>query len=222
MTTGFEDLWPAPGRGVTSTRTTEADKATEDRLLEATDRLVRQVGVRRLSMSEVARAAGVARGTLYRYYESRDVLLEALRRRTTEWFFDEVTEALTSLPTLSEQVGEFSEIIARTINPPRDQTPHRARSGTNPAAMIHILGTHGTEAVERTASFLLPYVEAARERGEIPQDTDVAGASAWLARILLSFTIFQVSSNPDDDGRPVSELIVRYAVEGLAGPRGDR
>ncbi|NED63739.1 helix-turn-helix transcriptional regulator, partial [Streptomyces sp. SID10244] len=95
---GFEDLWPAPGRGVTSTRTTETDKATEDRLLEATDRLVRQVGVRRLSMSEVARAAGVARGTLYRYYESRDVLLEALRRRTTEWFFDEVTEALTPLP----------------------------------------------------------------------------------------------------------------------------
>ncbi|NED64428.1 hypothetical protein G3I15_26230, partial [Streptomyces sp. SID10244] len=48
------------------------------------------------------------------------------------------------------------------------------------------------------------------------------GASAWLARILLSFTIFQVSSNPDDDAQPVSELIVRYAVEGLAGPRGGR
>ncbi|NED63275.1 helix-turn-helix transcriptional regulator, partial [Streptomyces sp. SID10244] len=113
VTTGFEDLWPAKARGTTPTHSAEPDKATEDRLLEATDRLVRQVGVRRLSMSEVARVAGVARGTLYRYYESRDVLLEALRRRTTDWFFEEVAEALAPLPTLAEQVGAFSEIIAR-------------------------------------------------------------------------------------------------------------
>ncbi|MEE3853084.1 helix-turn-helix domain-containing protein [Gordonia sp. LSe1-13] len=215
MTTDFGDLWPAD-----DARTQIAgasDTATEERLLEATDRLVGQVGVRRLSMSDVARAAGVSRGTLYRYFESREILLEALRLRTTERFFDGIATAIAPLPTLSAQIGAFSDIIVATINQTGDRCADRHGAETNSAAMIHILGAHGAEAVCATAGFLRPYVASARDRGEISATTDVDDASSWLARILTSFTTFAALSTPGGDARSLSSLVERYAVAGLIG-----
>jgi TetR/AcrR family transcriptional repressor of uid operon len=65
----------APGQGL--------DPETRERLLDAADRLVRQIGMAKTSMADVARVAGVARGTLYRYFKSRESLFNAVMRRTT-------------------------------------------------------------------------------------------------------------------------------------------
>jgi AcrR family transcriptional regulator len=51
---------------------------TEERILAATLRLLGRRGVRRLGMQEVSEAAGVSRGTLYRYFESKEQLLAAV------------------------------------------------------------------------------------------------------------------------------------------------
>ncbi|OLT23211.1 hypothetical protein BJF79_02010 [Actinomadura sp. CNU-125] len=94
-------------------------------------------------MSDVARTAGVARGTLCRYFESRHALLDA---------------------------------------------------------------------------FLRPYIESARNCGEIRVDLDTRDASEWLESVLLSFTIFQVPlSNEADDPRSIGLFVKRYATSGRAG-----
>jgi AcrR family transcriptional regulator len=51
---------------------------TEERILSAALRLLGRRGVKRLGMQEVSEAAGVSRGTLYRYFPSKDLLLEAV------------------------------------------------------------------------------------------------------------------------------------------------
>jgi AcrR family transcriptional regulator len=52
--------------------------ATEERILHAALGLVGRRGVKRLGMQEVSEAAGVSRGTLYRYFPSKDHLLDAV------------------------------------------------------------------------------------------------------------------------------------------------
>ena len=47
------------------------------RLLEATFEVLSRAGPRKLSMSAVAAAAGVSRVTLYRWFPSKEALLEA-------------------------------------------------------------------------------------------------------------------------------------------------
>ena len=63
---------------------------TEERILSAALRLLARRGVRRLGMQEVSEAAGVSRGTLYRYFPSKDHLLAAVagfdeHRFSTVW-----------------------------------------------------------------------------------------------------------------------------------------
>lgn len=52
------------------------------RILDAAMESASRQGLRNLSMSDVCRIAGVARGTLYRYFPSKEALLESLGQRT--------------------------------------------------------------------------------------------------------------------------------------------
>src|SRR5215510_6965760 len=50
---------------------------THERILAATLEVLGRAGPRRLSLSDVAAAAGVSRPTLYRWFPSKEALLEA-------------------------------------------------------------------------------------------------------------------------------------------------
>jgi AcrR family transcriptional regulator len=52
-----------------------------DRILDAAQRLVFRTGARRLSLSEVATLSGVSRPTVYRYFVSKEELIDALGER---------------------------------------------------------------------------------------------------------------------------------------------
>ena len=54
----------------------QADVA--DRILDAARHLVLGMGARRLSLSDVATRAGVSRPTIYRYFASKEALIDAL------------------------------------------------------------------------------------------------------------------------------------------------
>ncbi|MBH0778437.1 TetR/AcrR family transcriptional regulator [Nocardia bovistercoris] len=199
----------------TAPRSPEPDETTETevrrRLLDATEEVVRKVTLAKLSMADVARAAGVARGTLYRYFESREVLLDAALTRTADRFFTEVALAMDRRSTLSEQLGEFSRMQIRSIHP---EVEHGA---SRDALFYQLQRGEGTQALRRTAKFLIPYLEAARVRGEIRDTIDVLDAGEWLARILLSFSVFHASMSYEaTDPESVSSFVQRYAIDGLS------
>jgi AcrR family transcriptional regulator len=66
-----------PDLQVTDPASPPAHRATEVRILEAALRLIGRRGVRRLGMQEISEAAGVSRGTLYRYFPSQEQVLAA-------------------------------------------------------------------------------------------------------------------------------------------------
>jgi AcrR family transcriptional regulator len=66
----------------------------EERILSATLRLIARRGVRRLGMQEVSEAAGVSRGTLYRYFPSKDQLLAAVASYDERGFAEGLAAAL--------------------------------------------------------------------------------------------------------------------------------
>ena len=52
-----------------------------DRILDAAQRLVFRAGARRMSLSDVATLSGVSRPTIYRYFASKEELIDALGKR---------------------------------------------------------------------------------------------------------------------------------------------
>ena len=98
-----------PGGDVGSTEsfTSRTFNQTEERILNAALALMARQGVQRLGMAQIADAAGVARGTLYRYFPSRDHVLAAAADYDEARFSAGVDEVLASAHTPEARIGAF-------------------------------------------------------------------------------------------------------------------
>jgi AcrR family transcriptional regulator len=70
---------------------------TRDRLLEATIDVLARSGLRKLSLSAVATTAGVSRPTLYRWFPSKEALLEAFGPYEQDKYDAGLTRAIAGL-----------------------------------------------------------------------------------------------------------------------------
>ena len=87
--------------------TDRAFSPTEARILTAALAVIGRRGVRRLAMQEVAEAAGVARGTLYRYFPSKDHVLAAAAEYDGQRFSTGLDQALASARAPEERIEAF-------------------------------------------------------------------------------------------------------------------
>ena len=80
---------------------------TEARILTAALALIGRRGVRRLGMQEIAEAAGISRGTLYRYFPSRDHVLAAAADFDEQRFSAGADEVLASVTEPEQRISAF-------------------------------------------------------------------------------------------------------------------
>jgi AcrR family transcriptional regulator len=78
--------------------------ATEERILSAALGLIGRRGVKRLGMQEVSEVAGVSRGTLYRYFPSKDQLLDSVAGYDEGRFTIGLAAALAQVRTPAERI----------------------------------------------------------------------------------------------------------------------
>src|ERR671937_3000254 len=71
-----------------ATVATEVREGTRARILDAAFAAVRDFGVSRTTVEDVAQRAGLSRQTVYRYFPSKDHLVLALVLREEEKFID--------------------------------------------------------------------------------------------------------------------------------------
>ncbi|MEU4362324.1 TetR/AcrR family transcriptional regulator [Promicromonospora sp. NPDC023987] len=83
----------------------------EARLLTSAAELVATRGTRGLSVTELARAAGVSRPTVYRRWESADEVLRALLMHHAQRVITAVGPHATDRATIVEKVVRFSELL---------------------------------------------------------------------------------------------------------------
>ena len=77
-------------------------------ILKAAERLFLQFGFRRTAMDDIARAAGVAKGTLYLYFNSKEAVFRTLQARLHA---EIITEAEAALATR----GAFADRLFRVL-----------------------------------------------------------------------------------------------------------
>jgi AcrR family transcriptional regulator len=70
---------------------------TSERILDATLEVLARSGASRLSLSDVAATAGVSRPTLYRWFPSKEALLEAFGRYEQQRYDAGIAQAVASL-----------------------------------------------------------------------------------------------------------------------------
>src|SRR5262245_64908490 len=84
---------------------------TRERILASTLDVLGRAGPRRLSLSEVAAAAGVSRPTLYRWFPSKEALLEAFGAYEQEQFDAGIAAVVAGLPRADRLEGVLRFIV---------------------------------------------------------------------------------------------------------------
>jgi AcrR family transcriptional regulator len=92
-------------------RDDRAGGATRERILDATLAVLGRFGQRKLSMTEVADAAGVSRPTLYRYFPTKEELLEALAHHEQHRFDNGLSVALRGARTRAQRLDSALRYI---------------------------------------------------------------------------------------------------------------
>ena len=92
-----------------------ADGGKSRQILDGARRVFLARGFDGASMGEIARAAGVSKGTLYVYFADKEALFEALVARERERLFDGLDGALDSDRPLAERLGDFGRRFAALL-----------------------------------------------------------------------------------------------------------
>lgn len=182
------------------------------RILDAAEACIRRYGIRRTSMAEVARTAGFSRAWLYRHFPDKESLVGAVLLRTDETFWRAARERIDAEPTLVAQVVEAVRFA-------RAQAPSELFLGlmeTEPDTVTAMLATGLRLQLPAMSRFWRPYVEAARDRGEVREDLDVARAAEWIFRMVLSVATIPGESFDADDPEDLAAFFAAHLVRGLA------
>lgn len=107
---------------------------TEERILTAALGLIGRRGVRRLGMQEISDAAGVSRGTLYRYFPSKEHVLTAAADFDAVRFSAGLDEALASVGN-GPRLGAFLSYVFEFIR----THPARSLFETEPGYVLSFL-----------------------------------------------------------------------------------
>ncbi len=136
------------------TETDEFDR--RDQILEAANQCFTQLGIHRTSVQDVARMANVSRGTVYRYFEDRNVLIDAAIEFGAQKFYRLVADAMAEKTTLAEKLGAMAEThaaILLDLHPVRARTPviaarlHLSGKADRPALQQQVFGQRGLARV---------------------------------------------------------------------------
>ena len=102
---------------LTAIRKQALDEMMKEALFEATVAVLSEHGVDGMTMDRVAAGAGMAKGSMYRYFRSKRELLEFVYGKTVDPFFQHMEEILAAeqpaMEKLSGQLRALLEHVAR-------------------------------------------------------------------------------------------------------------
>lgn len=177
-----------------------------DRILDAARRLVLRTGARKLSLSDVAALAGVSRPTIYRYFDCKEDLIDALGKQEYGRFSTAMERAMIGVTGVA-RLEAAVDVVATFVE---EQPPGRELDLEPGFAHQQM-----ARALPMIIEGLLPVLEkCAREDGfdAAVSSRNLAGA---IARIALSHYVF-----PDADPA-VARREIRAAA-GLPAGRASR
>ncbi len=188
-------------------------EAREEAILDAVNRLLSDKGYDLMTMDDVADAVGVAKGSLYKHFSSKEKLAAAVMTR----LLGETVDVLDRMPADWRAARRLEEILRWSLQ-------HRMRGG-----VPHLPSTRG--ALQRALMLNLEYLARAYKVNkrfyalveEAKRDGDI---NRQVPDDVIVYTLYARSCDPTveylrRDGKLSDEQIVESMVEatfhGLAG-----
>jgi AcrR family transcriptional regulator len=182
------------------------------RILDAAFDRVMDVGLARTTVEDVARAAGLSRQTIYRYFPSKEHLVTALVLREEERFLDGIREAFAADPDLERALADGILFCLRFA---REHPLLDRLLSTDPETLLPYLTTRGAPVIRRARDVLKKLlVKKAWIRVDL---LDVAVDAA--VRTIISYAMTPPEQSPERVARDLARILTRALTEREASPR---
>lgn len=181
---------------------------TRARIMLAATRHCEDVGLRRATMEDVARAAGLGRATLYRHFQSKDALVRAVILAETEAFFAALDNAIADCATDEDRLAEG---FAFALNYIRAHALLTKLLRSEPETLLPYLV--GGEELIAVATDLV----CARVHGEAGRSRHGRENAELLVRLVLSLALTPASGLGIADHDGAIAFARRHLVAGLRG-----
>lgn len=185
-----------------------------DQILAAARRVIAELGVERLSVGEVVKAAGLSRSTFYGYFVSRDDLLAALLASGREILAERLREEVDRSASLEEQLAGFLRVCLSRVDASREF--FLAAAGLQSLQLSGDPGELGA-LIRDFDRELLRILTEAGTRGELAPGAMPEARDGVATLVMGAMTSRSLQKDP----RPIHEVaavLARFAVRGLDGP----
>lgn len=182
-------------------------------LLAATANTLRRLGPRQFSLTAVAEAAGVSRGTVHNAFGSRDQAIKAALDHLAATFVDAMAAEVDRHERLTDQVAAAAVLICAH----RRHSDSVAAGGINESILVLLLRNTGDDLVTRAVALWRQRVKAAQSGGEVGAGVDPTRAGEWIVRVLFSFELLPPMGVNLDNPRAVRAFAAGFIIDGLNG-----
>ena len=184
------------------------DNSTQERILRAAYDCFEQYGIAKTTIENIASRAKVSRPTVYKYYPSKDAILDEISVRETWRVNSEVRRRLVRSDDFADFLADTLLLVIRLANENiyirrMVESIEFQESVISPSSLM--------QQLQRT--WWTNLFEQARARGEIAADLEIDEIIYWLARA-QAMLMLQVASPQIDDAEK-RRFIRRFIVQPL-------
>ena len=171
---------------------------TKTLLLDAALRLFARQGVGGTAIHEIAAEAGVANGTFYNYFRTREEVVEAACLRLAELLQDEITASSTAVTDAAERMAIAS----------RRFVMQAVRDPVWAAALIRV-STGTSEPLMRMAGPVLHDLRLGRRRGRFTYRSETAALDLVTGTVLAGMRSVLESRAGEEHPALIAGLVLR-------------
>jgi AcrR family transcriptional regulator len=180
---------------------------TDARILDAAFEAVATHGLSRLTMDDVARLAGLARQTVYRYFPSKDALIVALVEREEEAFIEGVRAANEKHERLEDVMRDA---ILFSLKTAREHPLLDRLLASEPEVLLPYLTTRGGGLVARARAVI---EELAAGRPDVRPEL-VHRTADLAVRAIVSYVITPGEDDPKVIAAETARVLARALEDG--------
>jgi AcrR family transcriptional regulator len=189
---------------VTSTETGDRDPSRGS-ILDGALAMFLDVGIRRTTLSDIAKRSGISPATLYRRFDNKSTLVQAVAMREVRRFLADADDVLAELAD-SDAETQVVELGLAVLDGTRRNRLLTRLLETEPELILPLLTTNAGPVVGMGREYLANFFRRLQVEGKIPE-LDPEPISEVLARLALSISLTPESALPLDDEKATRAIL---------------
>ncbi|SFS30519.1 TetR/AcrR family transcriptional regulator [Saccharopolyspora flava] len=192
----------------------DSDETTA-RVLDGAYEQFCRTGIRRSTMDDVAKRAGVSRITVYRRFANKDTLVEHVVRREFRRYFDRFLRDIRQARTLAERL-ELG--FAGSLRAIRENPLIGGLMEVEPDVVVPSMISDGGRTMATVSRFLAERLRIEQRTGHVAAEVDVDLVAEMMVRVSTSFLLTPSELIDLDDEQQVRDIARRFLLPMLEPP----